>query len=101
MDNLVPACPRCNSGKSDRTEQEARRFFVLSMLDWPNFSPKQLEWMRGYGVDLRPFDEAILPSDRRAAEMQPRLQNGVKSENASKNPVNADFAPPCVAEATQ
>lgn len=65
FDNLVPACQRCNIAKSDKTVEQVRRLLVFSMLDWPTFTPKQMDWLRAAGFDMRPYDEAMLPCELR------------------------------------
>jgi hypothetical protein len=37
-----------------------RQIFVQKKLGWPQFSIKQLSWLRAAGFDMTPFDTAKL-----------------------------------------
>lgn len=92
FNNLVPACGRCNSAKGDRPIAEVRNNLVLSMLNWPRFTPDQLQWLRGAGFDMRPFDTAVLACEN-SAQSNDCLKS-VKDKNIS----NLGISVECVAE---
>jgi hypothetical protein len=58
--NLVPACDACNRSKTDDLLEQARHRLLQRRVGWPLFNPKQLDWLRAAGFDMRPLDNAKL-----------------------------------------
>lgn len=56
LDNLLPCCRSCNSGKSNRTLEEFRHSAALRILDWPPFTRDEIAWLRGREFDLQEYD---------------------------------------------
>jgi 5-methylcytosine-specific restriction endonuclease McrA len=53
LDNLVPACQRCNRLKSNLTIEDFRERYVrMEILQYPTFSYKQKSWMLSRGLDI-------------------------------------------------
>lgn len=58
--NLVVSCHSCNSLKGSRQVTDAKRGLLQAKIGWPQFSSKQLEWLKAVGFDLLPFESARL-----------------------------------------
>jgi hypothetical protein len=56
LENLVPACSRCNSSKCAREMDELRHNAALRHFKMPSFSRSQIQWMRDRGADLSSYD---------------------------------------------
>lgn len=64
LDNLAPVCRPCNSLKGTRLLEDVRFKLVQALLGWPQFSAKQLAWMRENGADLSILDTTPLWFER-------------------------------------
>lgn len=58
--NVLLVCQTCNLTKGPRSLSSMRQIFVQKKLGWPQFSIKQLSWLRAAGFDMTPFDTAKL-----------------------------------------
>lgn len=56
IDNLVPACGRCNTLKGDGTIEEFRHHAALLAATMPGFTRAQIAWLRHQHFDLRRYD---------------------------------------------
>ena len=54
--NLVPACKPCNSAKGHRPLDHLRHVVAIQKLGMPDFTRKQIAWMRQAGADLSDYD---------------------------------------------
>lgn len=52
IENLVPACNRCNGDKSDMTVEEYRVRLIMRHSNVPYFSKTQLEYLASIGVEI-------------------------------------------------
>lgn len=52
LDNLLPACPRCNAEKNNRTVEEYRQDITRHINGVPKFREKQLRWLESNGFSF-------------------------------------------------
>lgn len=64
IDNLLPACRKCNCTKNKKTIGEYREYVSRMRVGAPAFTDEQIEYLRENGIELPEIEQVIFWGER-------------------------------------
>lgn len=67
IDNLIPACWRCNCTKGDKSVEQYRLYLAIRETGMPYFNREQLEWLLKMGFQMPDTKPVVFWAEQKEA----------------------------------